>query len=166
MIISCIVAKTKNNVIGKNNTMPWHISDDLKYFKKTTSGHTIILGKNNFESIGRALPNRTNIILTRNQSFKCSGCIIMDSIEKALKYAYETGEDEVFIIGGGQIYDQTTVYWDKLYITEIDAELEGDVFFPSIDKSEWKLISEECHQKSEKNEYDFCFKIYERTNPR
>jgi len=166
MIISCIVAKTKNNVIGKNNTMPWHISDDLKYFKKTTSGHTIILGKNNFESIGRALPNRTNIILTRNQSFKCSGCIIMDSIEKALKYAYETGEDEVFIIGGGQIYDQTTVYWDKLYITEIDAELEGDVFFPSIDNSEWKLISEECHQKSEKNEYDFCFKIYERTNPR
>jgi dihydrofolate reductase len=166
MIISCIVAKTKNNVIGKNNTMPWHISDDLKYFKKTTSGHTIILGKNNFESIGRALPNRTNIILTRNQSFKCSGCIIMDSIEKALKYAYETGEDEVFIIGGGQIYDQTTVYWDKLYITEIDAELEGDVFFPSIDKSEWKLISEECHQKSEKNEYDFCFKVYERTNPR
>jgi len=166
MIISCIVAKTKNNVIGKNNTMPWHISDDLKYFKKTTSGHTIILGKNNFESIGRALPNRTNIILTRNQSFKCSGCIIMDSIEKALKYAYETGEDEVFIIGGGQIYDQTTVYWDKLYITEIDTELEGDVFFPSIDKSEWKLISEECHQKSEKNEYDFCFKVYERTNPR
>ncbi|HEB62497.1 MAG TPA: dihydrofolate reductase [Bacteroidetes bacterium] len=166
MIISCIVAKTKNNVIGKDNKMPWYISDDLKYFKKITSGHTIILGRKNFESIGKALPNRTNIVLTRDKNFKCNGCIVMDSIEKALKYAYESGENEAFIIGGGQIYDQSVEYWDKMYITEIDTELEGDVFFPEQDKKEWKLISEECHRKSEKNEYDFCFKIYERTNPR
>ena len=166
MTISCIVAKAKNNVIGKDNKMPWHISDDLKYFKKITSGHTIILGRKNFESIGRALPNRTNIILTRNKKFKCSGCVIKTSIEQALKYAYETGEDEVFIIGGGQIYNQTIDYWDKLYITEIDAEPEGDVFFPAIDKNDWKLISKECFKKSDINDFDFCFNIYERTNPR
>ncbi len=166
MKISCIVAKTKNNVIGLDNKMPWHISDDLKYFKKVTTGHTIIMGRKNFESIGRPLPNRINIVLTRDKNFKNKGCIILDTIEKALKFAYDTGEDEVFIIGGGQIYEQTVEYWDKMYITEIEAEIDGEVFFPEIDSNEWKEIWQECHSKSDKNEYDFCFKQYERTKPR
>lgn len=165
MIISAIVAKTRNNVIGKDNKMPWHISEDLKYFKKITSGHAIILGRKNYESIGRPLPNRINIVLTKNKSFDCPGCIKCSSIEEALKFAYDQGEKEAFIIGGGQIYEQSKEYWDRIYITEINTELEGDVFFPIIDKNEWNLISHDCHEKSEKNEYDFCFDLYERTNP-
>ncbi len=166
MIISAIVAKTRNNVIGKDNKMPWHISDDLKYFKKITTGHIIILGRKNYESIGKPLPNRVNIVLTRNELFNCPGCIRLGTIEQALKFAYDQNEDEVFIVGGGQIYEQSREYWDRIYVTEIDTELEGDVFFPSLDKNEWNLISHKCHPKSEKNEYDFCFDIYERTNPR
>ncbi len=166
MRISCIVAKAKNNVIGLNNKMPWHISEDLKYFKRVTSGHCIILGRKNYLSIGRPLPNRTNIVVTRDKSFEAKGCAIMNSIESALKYAFENGEKEAFIIGGGQIYEQTIEYWDKLYITEIDEEFEGDVFFPELDYNEWKLIEEECFEKSESNKYRFCFNAYERNQPR
>jgi len=162
MIISCIVAKAKNNVIGKDNKMPWHISNDLKYFKRITSGHTIILGRKNYQSIGRPLPNRTNIIVTRDKSFKCHGCIVVHSLEIALKKAFEDGESEVFIIGGGEVYNQTKEYWDRMYITEINQEFEGDVFFPKMDLEKWKLLSSECFDKNDKNEYDFCFNLYER----
>lgn len=166
MIISCIVAKSKNNVIGKDNKMPWHISEDLKYFKKITSGHAIILGRKNYESIGRPLPKRLNIIVTRDKSFRCPGCIIVHSIENALKIAFENNENEVFIIGGGEIYKQTTMYWDKMYITEINHEFDGDIFFPNIDFNDWKNISKDCFSKDDKNEYDFCFNIYERKQQR
>lgn len=166
MTISCIVAKANNNVIGHNNKMPWHISEDLKYFKKVTSGHTIILGRKNYESIGRPLPNRTNIIVTRDKTFKCPSCVVVHSIEIALKYAFENGENEAFIIGGGQIYKQTIEYWDKLYITEIDEEFEGDVFFPEVNYKEWKLISKQCLNKNKNNKYNFCFNVFERKNPR
>jgi len=166
MIISCIVAKAKNDVIGHNNQMPWHIPEDLKYFKRITSGHSIILGRKNFESIGKALPNRTNIIVTRDESFKCPGCVVVNSIEKALKYAFDTGENEAFIIGGGQIYEQTKEYWDRLYITEIDESFEGDVFFPDFDTTEWKMKSQDCYSKSETNKFSFCFNVYERNHPR
>ena len=166
MIISCIVAKAKNNVIGLDNKMPWHISEDLKYFKRVTSGHSIILGRKNFESIGKALPNRTNIIVTRDKAFKCPGCVVVNLIERALTYAFDQGEDEAFIIGGGQIYEQTKEYWDKLYITEIDERFEGDVYFPALDSTDWKLVSQECHNKSDTNKYDFCFNVYLRKHPR
>jgi len=166
MIISCIVAKSTNNVIGKENKMPWHISADLKYFKKITSGHTIILGRKNFESIGRALPNRTNIIVTKNKDFKCPGCVVLNSLEKALKHAFEEGENEVFIIGGGQVYEQTKEYWDRLYITQINEEFEGDVFFPKVDLEKWILKSQTCFEKSDINKYSYCFNVYERKDPR
>ncbi len=166
MIISCIVAKAKNNVIGLNNKMPWHISEDLKYFKRITSGHSIILGRKNFESIGKALPNRTNIIITRDKAYKCPGCIIANSIERALKIAYDQGDTEVFIIGGGQIYAQTQEYWDKLYVTEIEESFEGDVFFPILNIKEWKMIAQDCHAKSDINKYNYCFNVYERNHPR
>ncbi len=162
MIISCILAKTKNDVIGKDNDMPWHISDDLKYFKKITSGHAILMGRKNFESIGRVLPNRTNIIITRNKDYKVPGAIVVHSIEEGLKYALENKEEEAFIIGGGQIYNQSADYWDKIYITQIDADIQGDVYFSDVNFEDWKLISQECHKKSEVNEYDFCFEVYER----
>lgn len=165
MKISCIVAIAKNNVIGKNNTMPWHIPADLKYFKKVTSGHCIILGRKNFESIGKALPNRTNIVVTRQKDFFHSSVISTSSIENALKIALELGEEEVFIVGGAQIYIQTISFWDKLYLTEIQHEFEGDTFFPEIDYSDWRLIREIRKEKSEDNLYELVFKVFEKELP-
>ena len=162
MKISCIVAIAKNNVIGKDNDIPWYLPADLKYFKKTTINHHIIMGRNCYESIGKPLPKRTNIVLTRNPFFIVSNCVITNSVEAALKIAEENGEEEAFIIGGAQIYEQSMEYWDKLYLTEVDLEVEGDVFFPEINFDEWNLISEESHLADEKNEHNYVFKIYER----
>lgn len=160
MTISCIVACAKNNVIGKDNKMPWHLPADLAYFKKITSGHHIVLGRKNFESIGRPLPNRTNVIITRDKEFACSNCVVAYSIEEALSIAHKNGEEEVFIIGGGTIYEQSKELWDKLYLTEIDLEVEGDVFFPDLNMEEWKLISSQDNPKDEKNPYNYSFKLY------
>jgi len=162
MIISSIVATAKNRVIGKNNGMPWHLPADLTYFKKTTSGHYIILGRKNFLAIGRPLPNRTNIILTRDKSFACSNCVVAHSVEEALQIAHQNGETEVFIIGGGKIYEQTVEYWDKLYLTEIELETEGDVFFPEMNWNDWQLSWEEKHERDEKNPHPYTFKVFER----
>ena len=120
MKISCIVATAKNNVIGKDNQIPWYLPADLKYFKKITTGHHIIMGRNCFESIGRALPKRTNVIITRDMFYAVSDCLITHSIDEALSLAEANGEEEAFIIGGGQIYEQTAELWDKLYLTEVD----------------------------------------------
>ncbi len=162
MKVSCIVATAKNNVIGKNNDIPWYLPADLKYFKKTTINHHIIMGRNCYESIGKPLPKRTNVILTRNPFFLVSNCYVTHSIEEALKIAKNNGEEEAFIIGGAQIYQQSMNLWDKLYLTEVDLEVEGDVFFPEVNFDEWILISEEAHQADEKNEHDYIFKVYER----
>lgn len=160
MKISSIVATAKNNVIGKDNDMPWHLPADLAYFKKTTLGHHLILGKNNFFAIGKPLPKRTNIILTRDPYFACTNCLVAHSLEEALSIAYENGETEVFIIGGGMIYEQSMKYWDKLYLTEIDLEVEGDVFFPQMNWNEWELELEEKHLKDTTNPYNYTFKVF------
>lgn len=162
MIVSAIVATAKNRVIGKDNNIPWYLSADLKYFKRTTLNHHIIMGRKSFQSIGRPLPKRTNVVVTRDPFFVASNCLIASSIEEALNLAYDNGETEAFIIGGGQIYKQSMPLWDKLYLTEVDLEIEGDVFFPEINKQEWQLISSEPHQADEKNEYDYTFKVFER----
>ena len=162
MIVSCIVATAKNNVIGKDNDIPWYLPADLKYFKRTTLDHHIIMGRNCYRSIGQPLPKRTNIILTRDPYFISSSCLVAHSIEEALTMAFENGEKEAFIIGGGQIYEQSIKYWDKLYLTEVDLEVDGDVFFPELDMSEWELVWEEHHEKDEKNEFNFTFKVYQR----
>jgi dihydrofolate reductase len=162
MIISCIVATAKNNVIGMDNDIPWYLPADLQYFKKVTLNHTIIMGRNCYESIGRPLPKRTNIIITRDPFFISSNCIIARSIEEALTYAVDQGDKEVFIIGGGQIYQQTLSLCDRLYITEVDLVVKGDIYFPEINAAEWNLISEDPKSKDDKNDYDYNFKIYER----
>lgn len=162
MIISTIVATAKNNVIGKNNGIPWYLPADLKYFKKTTLNHHIIMGRNSYLSIGRPLPKRTNIVITRNPFFIATGCIIAHSMEEALQVAAENGETEAFIIGGGQIYEQSKELWDKIYLTEVGLEIEGDVFFPEINADEWKETWNEKHEKDEKNEHSYTFKILER----
>jgi dihydrofolate reductase len=162
MIISCIVAIAKNNVIGKDNQIPWYLPSDLKYFKKVTTGHHVIMGRKCYESIGKPLPNRTNIIITRDPFFISSNCLIARNIKEALEMALDNGETEAFIIGGGQIYEQTADFWDKFYLTEVDLDAEGDIFFPELDLNEWTLTSKECHQKDEKNEFDYCFNVYDR----
>ncbi|HRQ29392.1 MAG TPA: dihydrofolate reductase [Saprospiraceae bacterium] len=162
MIISAIVAVSKNNVIGKDNKMPWHLPADLAYFKKTTLGHPVILGRKNFDSIGKPLPGRTNIIVTRDRSFACTNCTVVHSLEEALLYGFQNKEDEVFIIGGGTIYEQSMDLWDKLYLTEIDTEMDGDVFFPEIDKTKWEQISAVEKEADEKNAYNLIFKVFSR----
>lgn len=163
MIISCIVAVDRNLAIGKGNDIPWYLPADLKYFKKQTLDHHILMGRNCYESIGKPLPKRTNVIITRNPYYIVSNCLIAHSIEEALEMAHKNGEQECFIIGGGTIYEQSISLWDKLYLTEVDLEVENpDVFFPQIDVKDWQLISEEGKKKDEKNKYNYTFKVYQR----
>lgn len=162
MKISCIVATAKNNVIGKDNDIPWYLPADLKYFKKITTGHPILMGRKCYTSIGRPLPKRTNIIITRDAFFITSNCVVCHSIESGIEAAYEEGADELFIIGGGTIYEQTVDLWDKLYLTEVDLEVNGDVFFPKLKMDQWQLLSEAPHKPDEKNKYAYTFKVYER----
>lgn len=162
MIISTIVAVAKNNVIGKDNDIPWYLPADLKYFKKITTGHHIVMGRKCYESIGRPLPKRTNVVVTRNPFFIATGCLITHNVAEAVQLAEANGEEEVFIIGGGQIYEIALPHVDRIYLTEVDLEVEGDIFFPTIDPKNWKLIKETKHEADEKNEYDYTFKILER----
>lgn len=162
MIISAIVAMAKNNVIGKNNDIPWYLPADLKYFKKTTLGHHILMGRKSYQSIGRPLPKRTNIIVTRDPYFISSNCLVARTIEEGLEMAFNNDEKECFIIGGGTIYSQTSALWDKLYLTQVDLEIEGDVYFPKIDFSKWTLESQKDMLADEKNPYNYSFKVYNR----
>lgn len=162
MIISAIVAVAKNNVIGKDNDIPWYLPADLKYFKKVTLGHHIVMGRKCYESIGRPLPKRTNIVITRNPFFIATGCLVTHNLAEAVKIAEENGEEEVFIIGGGQIYEIAMPHVDRIYLTEVDLEVEGDIVFPEIDMDNWELTWEESHQSDEKNEHDYVFKTLNR----
>lgn len=162
MIVSAIVATAKNNVIGRDNDIPWYLPADLQYFKRTTLDHHIIMGRKSFQSIGRPLPKRTNVVISRNPFFIASNCMIAASVEEALSIALDNGETEAFIIGGGEIYALSQAYWDRVYLTEVDLEVEGDVFFPALDPAEWTLVSNETHLPDEKNEHAYTFKIYER----
>ncbi len=162
MMVSAIVAMAKNRVIGQDNQIPWYLPADLKYFKKTTLNHHIIMGRKSFESIGRPLPKRTNIIITRNPFYIATNCLVVNSLESALALAHENGEEEAFIIGGGEIYRMSMPLLDRLYLTEVDLEPEGSVFFPEFDWSEWELVSEEAHAPDEKNEMPYVFKVLER----
>ena len=163
MIISLIAARTQNNVIGKNNDLPWHLPDDMKYFMQTTKGHHTIMGRKNYDSIPekfKPLPNRTNIVVTRQYGFRAPGCIVVNTLEKGLEIARNNGEIEIFIIGGSEIYNLSFSLADKLYITEINTILDGDTHFPDFDKKEWNEISRVHHNKDERHIFDFDFVIY------
>jgi dihydrofolate reductase len=162
MLISAIVAISNNRVIGNDNNIPWYLPADLKYFKKRTLNHHIIMGRKTFQSIGRPLPKRSNVILTRDPFFIASNCLIAHSLEHALNIAKDNGEAEAFIIGGGQIYELAMPFVDKIYLTEVDLEVEGSVKFPVLPEQDWKETWAEAHQADEKNEYDYVFKIFER----
>jgi dihydrofolate reductase len=164
MIISIIAAIAENGVIGKNNSLIWHLPNDLNYFKKTTQGHCIITGRKNYDSIPqkyRPLPNRTNIIVTRTPDYKAPGAIVVHSIEDALNKAKQLNETECFIIGGGELYLQTLPLADKLYITHVHHSFEGDTFFKP-DFSRYKLIKSEEYKADEKHAYPYTFCVYEK----
>jgi len=141
--LSIIVATAKNRVIGVNNTLPWHLPEDLKRFRALTTGHHIIMGRKTYDSLGRLLPGRTTVIVTRNQAYKVEGAIVVHSLEDAI--AACGGDQEVFLIGGAELYQDGLKLANKLYITEIDAEYEGDAFFPEFDLSEWNEAAAESY---------------------
>ena len=156
-MISIIVAVAENGAIGKDNQLLWRLSDDLKQFKALTSGHAVIMGRKTFESIGKPLPNRTNIVITRQGKVSDDESVLTaNSIKKAIEVAKEIkGGDEIFIIGGGNIYEQSLSLTDKIYLTEVKVTIDGDTFFPELNANEWKEISRKSYQKNEKNDHDF-----------
>jgi dihydrofolate reductase len=163
MLVSAIVAMSPNRVIGLNGRIPWYLPADLKYFKKTTLGHHVIMGRKSFESIGRPLPKRTNVVITRDPFFVASNCIIARSVDQALEIALDNGETEAFIIGGGEIYAQSTPLWDRLYLTLVHVDVPGDTFFPEIDPAQWRQVFEASFPADEKNAFPYSFQVLERT---
>lgn len=151
--LSIIVAMSSNRVIGVNNSLPWHLSEDLKHFKTLTTGHTIIMGRKTYESIGKPLPNRRNIVISRNLNAFYGGIEVVHSLEDA--FSTSSNDDEVFIIGGSNIYEQSLHLAEHLYITEIKKAFEGDAFFPEIDKSLWTESTRETHISSDGLEFSF-----------
>lgn len=162
MKISLIAAATENNVIGRNNDLPWKLPDDMKFFVKTTKGHHILTGRKNLESFGKLLPNRTNLVLTRDSSYQFEGASIFHELNSAIDFAKKNGETELMIIGGGEIYKQAIPIADCIYLTRVHAQIEGDTFFPELNPEQWTLISEEYHPKDERHAYDFTFQTFER----
>ena len=158
MRLSILVAMAKNRAIGKNNALPWHLSADLKHFRALTMGHPIIMGRKTYESIGRPLPGRTNIIMTRQKGYQVEGAITVNSVDDALKVCQEgvDGNSEVFLIGGAELYRRTLRLCHRIYVTEIQQDFDGDTFFPEFDIEEWQEISREKHfSEDDKLEYHF-----------
>lgn len=165
MNISIIVAVANNNVIGKDNTLIWHLPADMKFFKEKTTGHCIITGRKNYESIPekfRPLPNRTNIVITRQKDYSAPGAIVVDSIEKAIEKAKETRDNEIFIIGGAEIYKQSMHLVNRIYLTQIHHTFEGDAFFPELKSSEWKEVNRMKGIVDDKNKYEHDFLILDK----
>nr|AIA13335.1 Dihydrofolate reductase [uncultured bacterium] len=165
MTISIIVAVSENNVIGKNNDLPWHLPADMKFFKDTTMGHCVVMGRKNFQSIPdkySPLAGRTNIVVTRQKDFKAEGVITAHSIQEAIQVAKEKNETECFIIGGGEIFAQSLHFCDKIYLTRIHHVIDGDVHFPILNIDEWKELSRKDVPADEKNKFSFSFLTYGR----
>lgn len=167
MTITLIAAAAENNALGKDNDLVWHLPDDFKRFKAITSGHFIIMGRKTFESFPKPLPNRTHVIITRQKNYQVpEGCLVVASIEEAIKLAVTSSGDEklqneeVFIIGGGEIYKQSIEIADKIELTRVHTEVEADTFFPEINLNNWKLLEEEYHPKDEKHQFDFTYLTY------
>lgn len=161
-MISLLVAMDKNHVIGFKNDMPWHLPEDLKYFKEKTTGQTIIMGRKTFDSIGRVLPNRRNIVLTRQKIDFPDGIEVIHDIKEIDQLNKERPDQELFIIGGGHLYKQVIAYADRMYITEINESFEGDTYFPTFTRNEWTLTSKIKGKKDENNPYEYYFLQYDR----
>jgi len=166
MLISLISAIEKNNTIGLNNSLLWHLPEDLKYFKTKTLGHFVLMGRKTYQSLGKKLKDRKIIVVTRDSKFQDSECVIVNSIDEGLEYAKQNGEAELFICGGEQIYTKLIIIAERLYITHVNCELKGDTFFPNFQLSEWKIMNSIFRESDNKHQYSFKIVEYERTSSR
>ncbi|RLA56311.1 MAG: dihydrofolate reductase [Gammaproteobacteria bacterium] len=164
--LAVIVAAAENGVIGSNNALPWHLPQDLRYFKRVTMGKPIVMGRKTFESIGRPLPGRTNIVITRNPDFRAEGVRVVASLDEALRLAGDIavidGVRELVVIGGAEIYRAAIPRADRLYITEVHASVQGDALLPPIDWGRWREVGREHHGASDQNPYEYSFVVYNR----
>jgi dihydrofolate reductase len=160
MVLSLIVAVSRNGVIGRAGELPWHLSADLRRFKRITMGHTLIMGRKTHESIGRKLPGRESIVVTHQPGYQATGCHVVTSWPAALELARR--DSQAFVIGGQQIYELALPDADRLYWTQVHADVEGDVRFPPIDWQEWELVSDEPHEADAHNDYAFSLRVYQR----
>ena len=162
MRISLIVAKSENNVIGRNNELPWHLKDDLQNFKKLTMGHHILMGRKTFESIGKVLPGRMSLVISNEPRANSENVFWFNSIFRAIKQAERNGETELFIIGGEKIYKYALSLIDRIYLTEVKASVEGNAFFPQLSLKNWKKVSEVNVEKNASNDYDYSVQVLDR----
>ena len=162
MIISLIVAAAKNNAIGKSGGMPWHLPEDMKHFKNITWAMPVIMGRRTFESLKKPLSGRKNIVVTRQSGWKAVGTVSVKNLDDAFFVASQTDAKEVFVIGGGQIYNLAINKSKRIYLTRVESEPEADTFFPKLDPEEWQLVSSIDHPPDEKNLYPYSFQIWER----
>ncbi len=158
MILSIIVAESINHVIGKDNQLPWHLPADLKHFKNLTMGHHMIMGRKTYESIGKPLPGRTSIVVTRDLNYKADGCIVVNSIAEGIEAAKKNNDNEAFIIGGAELIKSSECLANKIYLTVINQEFEGDIFL-ALNYADWKEVEAITHQPDEKNKYEYTFKV-------
>ncbi len=162
MKISIIVAAAENNAIGKDNQLLWHLPNDLRFFKNTTWGMPVVMGRKTYESVGRLLPGRHNIIITTNTDYKVEGATVVHHLQQAQEAAAALGCKELFIIGGGEIYKQSLAITHQVHLTKVHTEIEGDTFFPALPENEWALVQKnECY-KDEKHAFDYSFELYQR----
>lgn len=162
MLISFVVAAALNNGIGKNGIMPWHLPNDLRHFKNITWGMPVVMGRKTFDSLGKPLAGRKNIVITRQQDWKAEGAVAVKSIEDALFLVKETDVKEAIVIGGGEIFKMLFEKAGRIYMTRVEAEPEADTFFPAIDPKKWKLVSQKNHEADEKNPFNYSFQVWER----
>jgi dihydrofolate reductase len=162
MLISQIAAMSENRVIARDGKLPWHLPADLKYFKNVTWGHHVLMGRKNYEAEGTTLKGRTNIIITRQQNYQVKDAFVFSTIREGIDFAERRGENELFIVGGGHIYRQTLQQTDKIYLTIIHREFEGDTFFPELDKDEWKTYSKRQYLSDQNNPHDHTYYIFQK----
>lgn len=166
MKLALIAAMAQNRVVGIDNKLPWHLPEDLKYFKRITTGKAVIMGRKTYESIGRPLPNRTNIVITRSTEFSAPGIEVVNSLDAAIELAENVSlinaVDEVMVIGGAQIYEAALPQADRLYLTHVHANVEGDAYFPDVDMSQWNELGREDYDASETNPYNYSFVVYDK----
>jgi len=159
-MLTIIAAAAENNALGKDNQLVWHLPDDFKRFKRLTSGHHIIMGRKTFDSFPKLLPNRTHVVITRQENFRKEDVLVVNSLERAIELSAD--DPEAFVIGGGEIYKMSMKLADKIELTRVHGTFEADTFFPEIDENQWKLVSEEFHEKDEKHNQAFTYLTYER----
>lgn len=161
-MIAIVVAAAENNVIGKDNNLIWYLPADLKHFKRLTMGHPMVMGRKTYESIGKPLPGRTSVVVTSQQDYSAEGCVVVHSLQDALREAQQLDPEQVSVIGGANVYEQALPSANVVYLTRVHHAFEGDVYFPELPPQEWELTEEEHHDPDEKNKYSYTFQTYRR----